>query len=146
MNSTVRWISAFIVWLLLCLSTPAIAQRGESCDAKPRWLLVTVLELDYYTPSKSKDGSGLRKHEAASGKIPNGRLQMIDRCGNGIIQMSDNNGIGPGEGKPGKAIIEHSLYSEGGEITTLVRYFVKESMADLCRAMKDCADATSSRP
>ena len=49
MSSTVRWISAFIVWLLLCLSTPAIAQRGESCDAKPRYILVTVLELDFYT-------------------------------------------------------------------------------------------------
>ena len=146
MSSTVRWISAFIVWLLLCLSTPAIAQRGESCDAKPRYILVTVLELDFYTRSQSKDGSGLVKHEAISGKIPNGRLQMIDRCGNGVIQMSDNNGIGSGKGKPGKAIIEDFLYSEGGEIRTLLRYFVKESMADLCRAMKDCSDATSSRP
>ena len=146
MNSKVRWISAFFVWLLLYLSTPAIARRGESCDAKPRYILVTVLELDYFARSKSKDGSGLRKHEAASGKIPSGRLQMIDRCGDGIIQMSNNNGIGPGKGKPGKSIIEDSLYSDGGEIRTLIRYFVKESMADLCRAMNDCADATSSRP
>ena len=124
-----------------CVCPRQPLHRGANpCDAKPRYILVTVLELDFYTRSQSKDGSGLVKHEAISGKIPNGRLQMIDRCGNGVIQMSDNNGIGPGKGKPGKAIIEDFLYSEGGEIRTLLRYFVKESMADLCRAMKDCSE------
>ena len=133
MTNPIRWI--LIAGLLLFATLPAHAQ--ESCDAKPRWLLVTVLETDWYARSEDDDGKFDRKGYPLSGKTPDGSLNMIDRC-SGTVLMSINPSP---ESKPGKTLLT-VLHYEGPRPSGQIQYWVKESLQDLCRAMKDCGDAT----
>ena len=115
--------------------------KGEPCDSKPRWLLVTVLERNYY--HEPKDGGAWEQDGTLSSQTPKGELAMIDRCGSWGRPISMIKNRTPT--KPGKTLIVES-HDVDGESKGATHYFIKESLTDLCRAMKDCADATSSSP
>ena len=124
---------------LLLLTVPVHAQEGGSCTANPRWILATVLEVE--TILLNVKTGKLEKVHVLSRKIPEGRLQMFDRCSpNQILDMSVNRVSDTGA----KSHIEVTTW-KGQEMTGIANYFIKETLNDLCHAMRDCADATKSR-
>ena len=125
-----RWQIYLLGWLLV-LSVPGMVM-GEPCDARPRWLVVTIVRLDWY--SQRGDGEGLEKQEPLSGDVVGGgRSEMLDRC-NGTWLISDKT-----------SFEEHPIQSEisiNAPDSTLV-YGVVESVQEICAVLDDCGNATS---
>lgn len=122
-----------ILTLCLALLAPTFssAQQDKSCDASPRWLLVTVVRSASWFKTTSKveeaDYSGEEK------------LWLVDRCGDDLFNITSYSG-------PEKGIateIMSMTTSHDGEALAWTRLSVKESLHDICRAMRDCGDATS---
>ena len=98
----------------------------KACEAKPRWLLVTVVEREVLTEDdegKFKRSDWLTNSEE--------REELLDRC---EISLIDE---GRGEVANSSAKVTKS---SPGFLTYL---YVKESLQDICSVLPDCADATS---
>ena len=127
---------AGVVLLLSCL--PVFAQSsgeapGKGCNANPRWILVTVVDREYYT----KEDGILKKTEVLSWSSPKGDFVLVDRCEvTSITSIYDARRRGFS-----KDAIKYKseIYTDSGGLEV---FRVKESLQDLCRAMKDCVDAT----
>ena len=126
-----RTFIAFIFCLYMLVPTFAIAQQEESCDANPRWLLVTVVASKFWIKSDSDD--------EPRDQYYGGKLELVDRC--------DITSISPYEDTADKRSIATEILkmfrSETGEIISWSRLWVKESLQDICQSMQDCADVTS---
>ena len=122
-----RTFTALIFCLYMLVPTFAIAQQDESCDANPRWLLVTVLAAaDNFVDEKAK--------EVARAE----HLRHVDRCIiNSISTATD------GSDPRISSEILMVFNSEPVEESLWVRLWLKESLQDICRAMRDCEDTTS---
>ena len=78
--------AATAVCLCLLTATLAQAEKVKSCDAKPRWLLVTVLAFEFHiTGLQNKQGENISVDPTP--KIyPKGTLRLLDRC-KGTVSM-----------------------------------------------------------
>ncbi len=119
---------ALLTLLLLTLPSLASAQE-ETCDAKPRWLLVTVVQ--------DRDNIG---GETKTATWPEGELRLVDRC-----QADHFSVTSASKQDPGLTLISKFYTDSKGKISTFVDLWVKESLHDICLAMRDCADATALR-
>ena len=110
--------------------TSAIAQQDESCDANPRWLLVTVVRSAGRLPGEDEKTQ-------YSGEE---RLELVDRCAGDSFGISEHQG----ESEDIESEIWWTIVSQvTGETMAWTKIWVKESLHDICRAVRDCADATS---
>ena len=170
--------AVFLFALCSFPGTLAWAEKVKPCDAKPRWLLVTVLAAEIRLAGlPTKQGQRIRLPRTPR-IYPKGRLWLLDRCKtralrNPVIRLDmdaypgDRTAEAAGEdrqlGIPQEALTLITILSrdtffrtpgvrefarerggEGGSNPVQVeRLWVKESLRDLCRAMKDCGDATS---
>ena len=121
-----RTFTALICCLYMLAPTSAIAQQGESCDANPRWLLVTVVSaVDSFGTESEYDGE---------------YLSMVDRCEGDTFNIRAYSGSAEGIATE---IAWTYLSTDRSKTNDWVRLWVKESLQDICRAMWDCSDATS---
>ena len=79
-----RTFTALICCLYMLVPTSAIAQQDESCDANPRWLLVTVVRGEFWLKPQSGDTKAEHFNEE--------RLQLVDRCQADIFTISHYRG------------------------------------------------------
>ena len=98
----------------------------KACEAKPRWLLVTVVEQEV----QIQDDDGLWKRVDSLSYIRED-TRLLDRC-----DFSSITGWTGTSGKARTRIVE----SSPGSVTT---YGIKESLEDICSVLPACADATS---
>ena len=112
-------VSAVAVVLTVTLKSVPVVAQDSPCDADPRWLLVTVIESRIYRAT----GEHV---DLAVGQ------QLLDRCGiEGIVQTNPIS-------EPPRSTIVMRTDSDSArwEITA------RESPQDICRALRDCGDAT----
>ena len=116
-----------ILACFLCLSVPAAAQ--DDCNAHPRWLVVTVV----YGNLVLGDGQSF---EVSTG------VQTLDRC-EFAYSMSDVNSSS--ENPLQRRVWSLGARAEivGSDYPRVNRYYVKETVHDICAAVDDCADATA---
>ena len=127
-----RTFTALICCLYMLAPTSAIAQQGESCDANPRWLLVTVVRGEFWMKPESGDTKTEHFNEE--------RLQLVDRCHADIFTVLHYRD----EDENIAAEIRWAYMSDKtGEVSSWSKIWVKESLQDICRVMRDCEDATS---
>ena len=119
--------------LLTCTMVCAspVAAQEPSCDADPRWLVVTVVasrmsnddgEMEYVR----EDGERVPFRDFSLGAL------MLDRC-------EGYYGFGSA-GAEAFTGAQTTVSIRGG--TTNTFYYVRESVHDICAAISDCADAT----
>lgn len=132
----------FLLPFILLLATSAVLPQSESCDANPRWLLVTVLAEETWLRSEEKD----QLERIPAFTHTEERLKLLDRCEIEIFSAYRK--------LPGT--LEYPGASDGAVATTITDYiqangktesmnhlWVKESLQDICRVMKDCEDTTN---
>ena len=100
----------------------------KACEAKPRWLLVTVVEQETRVQGDKDEWKNIE--EVLEISFPDESATMIDRCEISIISEA-------GLDTKGKARIHTS------KAGTFTFYTVKESLQDICSVLPDCADATA---
>ena len=120
-------VSVFVL-VLLALSIPAAGQSG-SCNADPRWLLVTVIfrqdALKLEDEWKWSDSSVTRR-------------ALIDRC--------EITYIGSTEGEVDQYPPSATRMTLGLSDSSFSYLWVLESLQDICLAVSDCVDATPPGP
>lgn len=118
------------LYLSLLAPTFSIAQQKKPCDASPRWLLVTVVQSAMWIKNISKGD----KPQYSD----NERLELVDRCEGDVFSIQHHSGP-----EKGVAAEIRQVTIRDGETIAWVRFWVKESLRDICRAMRDCGDSTS---
>lgn len=115
----------------------ASAQDDEKCDAKPRWIAVTVVEGWF-------ESSAPQTLEMDSGE------QLLDRCMIlGVdwdvreLKATSRRGTAVTKGARTSFSASRSM-DDGGWI--MYTFLVKETVQQICAAMDDCGDATRSEP
>ena len=98
----------------------------KACEAKPRWLLVTVVEQEVRIQTDEGDW---KRMDEISGPVEESML--IDRC-----EISSIDEAGPN--RKGSTRIYQSRRG------SFVVYSIEESLQDICRVLPDCADVTNS--
>ena len=114
---------------ILLLATSAVLPQSESCDANPRWLLVTVVRADSWLVAAS---DGLHTYDRE-------RLELVDLCDYDDFSFDDTRF----DGRTDSTLITLMDFSVNQELTFRKRLWVKESLQDICRVMKDCEDTTN---
>ena len=129
-----RIFTVLIFCLYMLVPTFAIAQQDESCDANPRWLLVTVVQSEVWMKPNNEKKVELvdQLSDYSSGE----RLQLVDRCYGDTFDISHYSGSKENIA----AEINWAFYSSTQELKSWYRIWVKESLQDICQAMQDCAD------
>ena len=115
--------SLLLVLALAGSAFPLGAQ--DSCDADPRWIVVTIVGSVLLDP----DGEPVPEMEDAGQGA-----RMLDRCE--IIQIAEVRQARVGGNS--QALIQVSQ----GPGTTTTLWYVRESVEEICAAMDDCGDAT----
>ena len=105
-----------IVGGVVALSAPAVAQDAP-CDARPRWLVVTVV-AGVFEPNEGEDDV-----------VVSLGARIVDRCFIGSVSELSDEG-------PAKSFLR--LRFRNGEETIAVA----ETVQQICAAVDDCADAT----
>ena len=95
--------------ILAALVGGTVEAQDKPCDARPRWLVVTVVRSDLYV--RAEDDAGWKKSEVFS-KDETG-AQMLDRC------VGSWSGIGESDAEP--PIPERVLGAGGGLLLYLLR-------------------------
>ncbi len=134
-----RTFTTLICCLYMLAPTFAIAQQDESCDANPRWLLVTVLQSGFWM----EDEEGVLKRfppndNDQDDSYPEGKLWLVDRCED--VDIHSHTGE---PNAPSTTRINISTFSDRGILESVTRLWVKESITEICSSVRDCADATS---
>ena len=137
-----RTFIAFACCLFLIAPATAIAQKEKSCDASPRWLLVTVVAQKVWI--KSDETDQLEPFQALT--RTDEHLNLLDRCGVKVfsdytIHQGSSKYPGDSDDNVATEITDHT--QSNGKTTSLEILWVKESLQEICAAVRDCADATS---
>ncbi len=137
-----RTFITLITCLYILAPTFAIAQKDESCDANPRWLLVTVLAEETWSRSDEKD----QLERVPEFTHTEERLKLLDRCEIEIFsayRKLPGSLEYPGASDDAVATTITDYTQANGKTERLTQLWVKESLQDICRAMRDCEDTTS---
>ena len=113
--------------LIALLINPADGGQQEECAASPRWLVVTVV----YGHRISEDGERF--------ELPNG-VDAIDRCKAAQMSELDADSQDPGRQWVWNAGARTQLSNRRGH--PVWRYYVKETLQEICAALEDCRNAT----
>ena len=134
-----RTFIAFACCLFLIAPATAIAQKEKSCDASPRWLLVTVVAQKYWIKSDETD----QLEPFPAGTSTDEHLKLLDRCGVKVFSDYQGSSKYPGDSDDNVAteITDHT--QSNGKTMGFGIFWVKESLQEICAAVRDCADATS---
>ena len=134
-----RTFIAFACCLFLIAPATAIAQKEKSCDASPRWLLVTVVAQKHWINSDETD----QLEPVPVFTRTDEHLKLLDRCGVKVFSDYTINQEYPGDSDDNVATEITDLTQSNGKATSLGILWVKESLQEICAAVRDCADATS---
>ena len=125
-----RSLLAVVLILAAALAGGAAKAQDEQCDARPRWLVVTVI-----------DGWFVLDADSERLDVPPG-ARFMDRCE--FVYVAEITGdealedyqLGWVAGA--RTVINASSYAEN-----FTQYFVRETVQEICAVLDDCADATS---
>ena len=133
----------FATFLLVAASlTLAPAFAEEPCDANPRWLLVMVVKQESWWKPVNKENSELERVDALSYRLDKERLELVDRCENKFVSIRIDHDDSEKNAETKITQYRQSWQKKEWVLESTYTIWIKESLHDLCRAMRDCADAT----
>ena len=116
--------------ILAALVGGTVEAQDKPCDARPRWLVVTVVRSDLYV--RAEDDAGWKKSEVFS-KDEMG-AQMLDRC------VGSWSGVGESDAEPP---IQSVFSVQGAD--SVFTYYLAETVQEICAVLDDCGDATTGK-
>ena len=119
---TPRIVTVFVLFVIIVLASTAATAQDGLCDAEPRWLVVT--QTGYSTLIAEPGGRPVSERTESEDK-----LFLLDRCTIVEIWSTDDGGS--------SARVRIDL-----DAIQVYVVHMKESLSELCRAMRDCGDAT----
>lgn len=125
-----------VVLIFLVLLTGHV-QAEKSCDADPRYLLVTVTGRQLLF----KNAKTTKFEEVKLPEKFTKRIELLDRCDGYTFSHTPYPTKEFENDDMGNTTATKLTYEDGGA-HSIERLRIRESLSDLCRAMKDCVDAT----
>ena len=115
--------------IIAALVGGTVEAQDKPCDARPRWLVVTVVRGDLYV--RAEDDAGWEKSEVFSKETG---AQMLDRC------VASWSGIEESDAEPP---IQSVFSVQGAD--SFFTYYVAETVQEICAVLDDCGDATTGK-
>ena len=122
--------TAVIVFIAVGVWLPGLAHAQDSvCDAEPRYLVVTVVGSDAVR-------EGERDEFFTDADVG---AYMLDRC---RTSQSQPFLTFPASERPDLADEAQASFMINWDADSFIRYYVRESLHEICAVLADCADAT----